>query len=320
MGAELVAELCAVGVAVRATTRHLTGSKLHASVDGVEWVRCDLARPEDVEIALNGVSAAYYLVHSIGTGPDYVTREVRHALCFREAAARAGVGRIIYLGAVAPSVGPRQVSPHLASRLAVGQVLRGGAVPALELRASMIVGQRSASFRLLRDVGLRLPVIALPDWTRCKMSPIAIEDVVVALVAALDMPLAQGEWLDLPGCDVLTIAEMVAIIPKLRRRHVPLLDLPRVQQGLAARGLSFISAVPRELIRELIQGLGADLLPAGESFWERTGLFPQVPFQAAVVKTLASELLDRSPRGIAAFLAEISVHALGRVWQSRAGR
>jgi uncharacterized protein YbjT (DUF2867 family) len=189
VGRALVPSLVEAGYEVRATTRHLSRA---TAMTGVAWVECDVNRPEDVERALEGVDAVFFLVHAMGSGAqNYGDIERRVALHLSEAAARAGVQRIVYLGGVAPATEP---SEHLRSRLAVGEVLRAGSVPAIELRASMIIGNGSASWQIVRDLAMRLPAMLLPSWTASRTRPIALPDVVVALVRALTLPLSGSAW------------------------------------------------------------------------------------------------------------------------------
>lgn len=127
---------------------------------GVEWRQCDLLRPESLTAAFAGVQVAFYLVHSMGGGrADYSELERRSARAFADAAAKAGLDRIVYLGGPAPL---GHASEHLSSRLQVGEILRAGAVQAVELRASMVIGTGSASWQIVRDLALRLPFMVLP--------------------------------------------------------------------------------------------------------------------------------------------------------------
>jgi hypothetical protein len=128
----------------------------------VEWIEADLSRPADLPRALDGARAAYFLVHGMASGGEDYAEEERHAAAaFAREAERARLSRVVYLSGVAPRGVP---SKHLASRLAVGEVLRSGRVPALELRASMIVGAGSASWQIVRDLAMRLPAMVLPAW------------------------------------------------------------------------------------------------------------------------------------------------------------
>ena len=159
-------------------------------------MEADLDSGAGLERALEGCGAAYYLVHGMGEGAGFREREVRAAERFAAVAGAAGVERIVYLGGIAPAGPP---SEHLLSRLEVGEALRGGPVPALELRASMIVGQGSLSWLMVRDLAARLPAMVLPRWLRSQTEPVAVEDVVAALVGGLRLPLAQSASYDLPG-------------------------------------------------------------------------------------------------------------------------
>ena len=129
------------------------------------------------------------------------------------AAAAAGVERIVYLGGVAPG-GPG--SDHLRSRLDVGEALRSGPVKTVELRASMIVGHGSLSWLIVRDLAARLPVMILPRWLKSRTEPVAIDDAVVALVRALDMPLEASSWFDVPGPEMLSGKEILQATARAR--------------------------------------------------------------------------------------------------------
>src|SRR5690606_31100055 len=143
--------------------------------------------------ALRGVSVAYYLIHSMGSGPDFAERDRRAARNFAAACALAGVRRIIYLGGLGQA-GP-SLSKHLASRQETGDVLRAGAVPVTELRAAIIVGAGSASFEIIRDLARKLPVMTAPRWVNTRCEPIALEQVLEYLVGCLDEPRTTGQVL-----------------------------------------------------------------------------------------------------------------------------
>ena len=131
--------------------------------------------------ALEGASLAFFLVHGMAGGDrNFRRREVGAAQRFASAAAESGLERIVYLGGVA-KVGAE--SEHLKSRIEVGEALRSGRVPAVELRASMIVGHGSLSWLIVRDLAARLPFMILPRWLRSRTEPVGIDDVVAALLS-----------------------------------------------------------------------------------------------------------------------------------------
>jgi uncharacterized protein YbjT (DUF2867 family) len=291
VGRALVPALLARDRAVRATTR-----ALRADLDPrVEWVTADVTRPADLPAALEGVDAAYFLVHGMASGrEDYAEDERRAAAFFAREAGIAGVRRIVYLGGVAPRGRP---SKHLASRLAVGEVLRAGRVPTLELRASMIVGPGSASWRIVRDLAMRLPVMVLPAWARSRSCPIAIEDVVAALVAALDVPLPESAWYDVPGPEVLSVRDILERVAALRGRALPAVDAPLPHPRISALWLKLVSDAPWQVVRELVQGLSHDLLPRDDRYWALTGLPPRTRFEEAARRALAEDE-GRRPGGL----------------------
>lgn len=305
VGKALVPALVAEGYEVRATTRDVSRAKTTAHV---EWVRCDVEDRADVERALAGVDAVFFLVHAMGAGArDFVETERRVAEQLREAAARARVKRIVYLGGVAPAEEP---SEHLRSRLAVGEVLRAGEVPAVELRASMIVGNGSASWQIVRDLAMRLPAMLLPSWTASRTRPIALEDVVVALVRALDVPLPDGKsaWFDLPGPDVVSGREILSTLAALRGRRVPSVPVPFLSVSLSSWWLKLVTRADFSLARELVLGFKGDLLPRDERYWSLVDYRPRWSFEAAARKALAEEEREAGVRGAAGKLEEAVVH------------
>ncbi len=298
VGRALVPALCDAGDTVRAASRHPSEELAR----GATWIHCDLTRPDTIAPALADIDVAYYLVHSVG-GRDF--RETDRA-CARElarAARASGCQRIIYLGGVAPRGEP---SEHLASRLEVGEILRAGAVPALELRASMIVGNGSASWRIVRDLAARLPFMVLPRWLESRSCPIALADVIAALLDARQVPLATSAWFDIPGPDVLRARELLEIVAALDGRWIPAIRVPVLTPRLSAMWLRLISGADYALARELVLGLTDDLLPQ-RSFWDVTGHPPQIHFQDAAAAALA----EAPPMSPAARVIERLVRRVG---------
>ena len=245
-----------------------------------------LERPETIAPALADVEVAYYLVHSMGgKRENFGAIDRRCAQRFAQAARESRCRRIIYLGGVAPRGEP---SPHLASRLEVGEILRGGAVPTIELRAAMIVGNGSASWQIVRDLATRLPVMVLPRWLDSRSLPIALSDVIAALRAARDLPLTHSAWFDIPGPEVLSARDMLAIVASLDGRRIPAVRVPVLTPALSAMWLKLVSGADYALARALVLGLTEDLLPQ-RSFWELTGLPPRLSFRQAAAAALAAE-------------------------------
>jgi len=292
VGRALVPALLEAGHRVRATTR-----TLRPGLDGrVEWVQADARRPGDLPPALAGVSAAYWLVHGMADErEDYAEEERLGAAVLAREAERAGLGRLVYLGGVAPRGPP---SKHLASRLAVGEILRAGRVPCLELRASMIVGPGSTSWKIVRDLSLRLPAMVFPAWAATRSCPVAVEDVVAALVAGLRVPLPSGAWYDLPGPETLSVKEILQQVAALRGRRLPLVQTWLPAPRLSSLWLKLVSGGDFAVVRELVLGLTHDLLPRDDAYWALAGCGPRLTFAEAARRALAADRPDPGWRGL----------------------
>ena len=307
VGSRLYAPLVARGHEVRCGSRSPDAARQRDPARA--WTRLDLGDERSLDEALEGCDAAYFLVHALsGAKAGYGARELEFAQRFARVAARRNLSRVLYLGGLEPA--PEALSAHLASRLAVGRALREGKVPCLELRASVIVGNGSASFRILRDLAARLPAMVLPAWLENRTEPVAIDDVISALVAGLSVPLPASDWQDLPGSEALSGREMLlrtaAILGiKPRTLRVPLLT-PR----LSARWLWVISGVDYRLAQELVDGLRCDLLAQRRGFRERAGLPPPMSFDQAVrlalVERQRPSLRARAARGWEAVVRRLS--------------
>jgi uncharacterized protein YbjT (DUF2867 family) len=297
VGGALAPRLVASGWRVRALTRNL-GRVPRGGPDAtadLSWVTGDVARVGEDARLLEGVTAAFYLVHAMTEGPDFARREVDQAGRFADAAGRAGVGRIVYLGGIAPAGPP---SPHLASRLAVGETLRRGPVPTIELRASMIVGRGSLSWLIVRDLAARLPVMVLPSWLRSRTQPVAIDDVVAALAGALDLPLGGSASFDLPGPDVLSgheILDEAARQMQLPRPHA--VEVPLLTPRLSSHWVRFVTRAQWAVAREVIVGLTHDVLARDDLYWGRIGRDRRLTFAEAVRRALTDEPPAPGPWG-----------------------
>jgi uncharacterized protein YbjT (DUF2867 family) len=307
VGRALVDALLTDGETVRAASRHPPKKPPAPRLD---FVVCDVGRPETLPRALHGVETVYYLVHSIGAqSGDFRRLECASAENLASAAGAAGCGRIVYLGGVAPLGAP---SKHLASRLAVGEILRAGRVPAIELRAAMIIGNGSVSWKIVRDLGLRLPVMLLPKWLESRSCPVALRDVIRALIEARRVPLERGEWFDLPGPEVLSARAMLAQVSALHRRKIPMVRVPVLTPRLSALWLKLVTGADYAIARELVLGLACDLLPVDARYWDLIGRPELMTFEAAAKQALATE----APPSVAARLEERLVGHLGRAGRS----
>ncbi len=231
-----------------------------ASHPDVEAVRADVIDEESLVGALTGCRAAFYLVHSMNPGTrDFAKTDRRAAQNMARAAARAGVGRIIYLGGLGED-GP-ELSEHLRSRREVARILQSGAVPTTFLRAGVILGSGSASFEVLRYLVDRLPVMVTPRWVDTPCQPIAVRNVLGYLEGCLVNDETMGRTLDICGPDVLTYRSLMEIYAQeagLPRRRI--LPVPLLTPRLSSLWIHLITPVPSALARPLVEGLRTPVL------------------------------------------------------------
>lgn len=257
IGSNLVDRLRAEGFALRASARHVEVLEARAWAD-VEIVAADALRPESLAQSLEGVEVAFYLVHSMASGADFSARDRAAAANFRDAAAAAGVKRIIYLGGLLPAQG---ASEHLLSRAETGDVLRDGPVPVTEVRAGIIVGAGSAGFEVIRDLVNHLPVMTTPRWVRSRTNPIALEDLLSYLVALAKIPETAGQTYDVGGPETLRYREMLTRFANVVGKRRLIIPLPVLTPRLSSYWLGLVTAVPTSVARPLIDGLRHDLVP-----------------------------------------------------------
>lgn len=286
VGRHLDAALAETNWEVRRATRD------RRKAAGPGWVYLDVEEASSIEPALEGCDAAIYLIHSIDETSDYPEREARSAEAFRGAAERAGVRRIVYLGGVAPATRP---SRHLGSRLHTGEILRSGRVSTIELRCSLIIGAGGSSWTMVRDLAARLPAMLLPRWLRFSSWPVWVEDVVIAIVRALDFPLEGSAWFDLPGPERMTHADFLKRVAKSMGKDPRLVGVPVITPTLSSYWIALVTRADLALARELVQGLQSDLDPSGDVFWDELENETPTPFQTSVYQALEDENAARVP-------------------------
>ena len=261
VGADLIPRLVRDGHTVRAFAR--TAARVTAP--GVsDVVEGDAVTGAGLDAAVEGVDVAYFLIHSMEAAAQadggFAERDRHAAALFAQAARRAGVRRVVYLGGLVPA--DVAASPHLASRLEVEAALLDAAPEAVALRASIVIGARSRSFRFLVRLVERVPVMPLPAWRENRTQPIDARDVTAFLLAAGTSPAVDGPLsLDIAGPEVVTYAALIERIRDLMLLDRPRLDLPFTLTPVTSRVAAAIAGEDLGLIEPLMGSLGTDLLP-----------------------------------------------------------
>ncbi len=265
--------------ALRASSMRATRSTREAppGIPTIEVVRGDVLTGEGLAAALEGVEVAYYLIHSMESGPTdtpsprgFAERERLAASTFAAYAQRAGVERIVYLGGLLPRSG--STSPHLASRAEVEEILFEHVPDSVALRASIVIGARSRSFRLLVRLVERVPVLTLPAWRGFRTQPIDVRDTLEMLAAAARLPSASGRTLEIGGPEALTYEEMMRRIAELLVLPRPIVGLRVTMTPLVARLAAALAGEDPALVLPLMEGLQGDLLPVDDHAAELLGV------------------------------------------------
>ena len=255
LGGRLVPALLEAGYRVRCLARNPDKLREVPWVGQVQIVRGDVRSPEQMHAACADVDVLYFLVHSLSRD-GYAALDRRAALITAQAARECGVTRIVYLGGLHPDPRRHTLSPHLASRAEVGEILLRSGVPTAALQAAVIVGSGSASFEMLRHLTERLPIMVAPRWVRNHVQPIAVRDVLHYLVAAAALPATVNRSFDLGGPHALSYAEMMRRYARetgLPRRW--LFPVPLLTPKLSSYWIHLVTPVPRSIGGPLIESL-----------------------------------------------------------------
>ena len=244
---------CAVRTPDRLTSRVATET---------EVVAADVFDGASLERALAGVDIAYYLVHSMGSDGEFEERDRTAAELFGAAARDQGVRRIVYLGGLGRG---GSLSSHLESRQEVGRILAASGVETIEFRASIVIGSGSLSFEMVRALVERLPVMVTPRWVRTPTQPIAIEDVVAYLAAALDLPAGGSRVYEIGGADVVSYGELMREYARQRGLRRTMIEVPVLSPRLSSLWLSLITPLYAQVGRKLVDGVRNETLVADDA-------------------------------------------------------
>lgn len=272
IGARLIPRLLDAGYCVRVLVRDPNRLSGRPWLEQVEVCTGDVLQPGTLPPAMAGISAAFYLIHSMAGYADFHDRDIVAARNVGAAARQAGVGHLIYLSGLGEE-SDKSLSAHLASRHATGQALRESGVPVTELRAAVIVGSGSLSFEMIRNLTERLPVMIVPKWASTRIQPIGIREVLSYLVSTLRTPASQGRIVEIGGADVLTYAEMMTQYAQERGLRRWLIPVPVLTPRLSSYWVHWVTPVPSSVAKPLIEGLRNEVIVHDPSARE---LFPDI--------------------------------------------
>lgn len=296
----LIPRLLERGYRVRALARRPERLAGRAWVRGVEVMPGDAYQPTGLDTALAGVHTAYYLIHSMASGRGYTRVELEAARQFAEAAQRANVQHIVYLGGLADPKA-KKIPPHMRSRMETGETLRRGRVPVTEFRAGVIAGPGSISFEMIRFLTESFPILPGPRWLRNKVQPIAAVNVIDYLVAALDHPEGRGGIYEMGGPEIMQYADTMLRYARARGLKRWLFTVPGVPIWLMARFVDWLTPVPYSIATPLVGGLQADSVVLDEAARRVYSEVEPMPYAQALSESLQKlhpEWLERMWEGM----------------------
>ncbi|MEZ6073646.1 MAG: SDR family oxidoreductase [Pirellulales bacterium] len=252
VGGRLLPLLEGTGQDVRCLTRR-PASLLDRVSTSTEVFEGDLLDANSLPGSMRNVDTAYYFVHSMGATGDFEREDREAAQNFADAAKRAGVRRIIYLGGLGNR--DEQLSKHLRSRQETGDILRSSGAQVIEFRASIVIGSGSLSFELIRALVERLPVMVCPRWVAVRAQPIAIEDLLAYLVEALDLPGDESHIVEIGGPDQLSYGEIMKEYARQRGLHRLMIPVPVLTPYLSSLWLGLVTPVYARVGRKLVESL-----------------------------------------------------------------
>lgn len=256
IGGRLVPQLLKAGHRVRVLTRRAESLRDVPWRDEVEVLEGDLSDASSARRLCDDVDVVYFLVHSMSGGRDFADLDKRCAESVATAAAEAAVGGIVYLSGLHPD---EELSPHLRSRVEVGEILESSRVPTLTLQAGLVIGSGSASFEMVRHLTDVLPVMPSPRWVLNRVQPIAVRDVLHYLSRAADVEWEESRRYDIGGPDVHTYADLMKLYARAAGLREPtVLPVPVLTPWLAAQWVNLVTPIPRSLAVPLVQSLQHD--------------------------------------------------------------
>ncbi|HET8862474.1 MAG TPA: NAD(P)H-binding protein [Solirubrobacterales bacterium] len=284
VGARLAAALRESGAEARCLVRGREKA-VRLETEGLEAHVGDVTDQRSLAGAGRGIEAAYYLVHSMAGGGDFAERERLGASNFARMAVREGVERVVYLG----GLGGDDASEHLRSRNETARVLSEEGPPLTYFRAAMVVGAGSESYRTLRYLVGRLPVMIAPAWLQTATQPIGIDATVEYLRRAPEVAESAGHEVQIGGPDVLTYAEMLdRMALAMGKRPRPKLPVPFVTPWLSSLWLGLVTPVDTKVARPLVEGLTTATVVTDASGAAPFGIEPE-PFDLALRRALEEE-------------------------------
>ena len=291
IGARLISHLSKLGYSVKGMSRQEV-----SDTSNVKYVQADVFDLAQLENALAGIEIAYYLLHSMegnkAQWKEFASREKIQAQNFLDAATKAGVKRIIYLGGLVND--SLDLSPHMKSRKEVGEILASGNIPVTELRASLIIGAQGGSYAMLRYLVERLPVMVCPSWVKSLAQPIAVDDVIQYLAGCMTHDETAGKIYEIGGKEKISYEQLMRVYAKYLNKKLLVVEIPFLTTRLSSYWVDLVTPVKASLARPLIDSLVHDTVVTDNSI---TKIIPlQLKSVRDAIDTATNEIRENPPK------------------------
>ncbi len=271
VGSRLVPALLDAGHQVVAASSSPADPARFAWGDQVTWRQCDVTDEAAVERAVRDAEGICYLVHAL-RHRGFSELDRVGATHVRDAASSAGVRRLVYLSGLVPTLERAQaLSEHLASRLEVEDILGETDCSTLTVRAGVVIGAGSTSYEVVRQLASLLLVQPVPGWMRrTRVQPVAVSDVVRALVAAYDDDAPTGA-VDLGGPDVIRYPDLLASYARVARLPRLRIRAPIAPMGVVGLSTALLVGAPFWTVTALVESLRHDMVCRPGHTWQPDG-------------------------------------------------
>ncbi|TWE10217.1 NAD(P)H-binding protein [Rudaeicoccus suwonensis] len=297
VGGRLIPRLLQDGHHVRAAFLESEDPERFPWSSDVEIVRMNVLKADQVRAGVDGVDAAFYLIHGMG-GDDFVEKDRASAQIMADAARTHEVQRLIYLSGIVPEVDEDELSDHITSRREVEQILTGSGIRTIALRAAILLGCASTSYEIIRQVSERLPIQTIPTWMNSRVQPIAVVDAIEVLANALAVQ-SDSRSYDIGGPETLKYAELLDRFARVAGITRPQVTVPLLPTALVGKLTGLIADVPAPTVEALVESLHHDMVCHEDDF--RRDLLPAgyelVGLDEALRRSQSTDVDDGDPMG-----------------------
>jgi uncharacterized protein YbjT (DUF2867 family) len=229
--------------------------------DKAEWRQVELYSITSTEQGVAGADLALYLIHSMSPSTrlsqgSFEDTDLLLADNFARAARRQDIEQIVFIGGLLPDdEAPESYSRHLRSRREVELTLGSTGVPVTALRAGIIVGAGGSSFRMIRKLVERLPVLICPSWTQSETHPIELDDALRIIDYCLGRSDTYDRAIDIGGAEPTTYMEMLRTVARLMGKRRIIRPVRFFSPGLSTYWVSTFTDTPPALVNPLVESL-----------------------------------------------------------------